>query len=163
LIEYIRTKLKWYARTYNLGRTLEIGSRDEVGGVREFFGHGYDEYIGIDMRSGKGVDTVLNSHDLDLRWGYFDSVVWLETIEHDSRWWLTLENINTVLNPHGFLIVSVPEHRFPEHAYPDDYWRLMPSGFRSLFEGYEILDMDLDNADFGEPHVNTYIGLGRKL
>ena len=172
----MQEQVRLFAEAYEAGRTLEIGSYDVNGGVRQYF----DDYIGIDMREGPGVDEVMNSHNMHVFFGpdSFDTVLWLETIEHDRHWWLTLEQIHLVLKPGGLLYISTPSPAMPEHSYPEDYWRFTRPGFKQLFVGCAIIAMEFENAaksvagthiNMGSgtpesvPHIpDTYIGLGRK-
>lgn len=123
------------------GKVLEIGSMDINGGVREFFADA-EEYIGIDMQKGKGVDIVLKAHKILNVWPEetFDTVICLEMLEHDNAFWLTLENMHKVLKKNGNLIISTPTYGFPTHRYPKDYFRFGEDTFRDIFfKDYKIL------------------------
>lgn len=107
-------------------KTLEVGSRNENGTVRRMF---TGEYVGIDMREGPGVDEVMNAHVLDQHFeeGEFDTVVCTEMLEHDDEFWVSLQQMGYVLQPGGLLILTTRGNGFPEHGYPDDYFRFMPN------------------------------------
>ncbi len=128
----------------SLGRVLEIGSLNINGTAREYFTA--DEWIGIDMVDGKDVDLVMNAHDITKRFPIgdkFDTIVCMNTLEHDNKFWITLEQINSVLKKGGYLIFAQPTLNFPIHNYPDDYWRLTKSALEQvIFEGYKILDIE---------------------
>lgn len=127
----------------NLGKVIDVGSLDVNGKVLDVIeGTEYESYLGIDMREGKNVDVVMNGHDLiqHFEQGSFDTVVCMNTMEHDDAFWLTLNGINHVIKPGGHFIFAVPHFYFPEHNYPDDYWRMSESATRNIiFRGYEIL------------------------
>lgn len=116
------------------GRILEIGSYDVNGSVRDLFPD--TDYIGIDMREGKGVDKVMNGAKLDFPDKSFDGVLYLETMEHDKTFWLTLAEIGRVLKEGGRLIATARGIGFPLHDYPGDYFRFTEQFFREL-EGYD--------------------------
>lgn len=111
------------------GDTLEVGAYNENGSVRDLF---TGPYIGIDFREGNGVDRVMDGHQLDFEDSTFDTVVSTETLEHDNQFWLSLSEMGRVLKPGGFLLVTSRGNGFPEHSYPDDYYRFMPSGGKFL-------------------------------
>jgi SAM-dependent methyltransferase len=159
MVPYVQQKVRWYSQLVGGVRTLEIGSYDVNGGVRQWF----TDYTGIDMREGPGVDYVCNSHLLTTFFGFesFDVVLWLETIEHDSAWWKTREQIDNVLKPEGYFIASTPGLGMPVHEFPSDYWRFTPDGFKRVFEGYVLLDFDVENDGEGRG-IPVYIGCGRK-
>ena len=134
---------------------LEIGSYDENGTVRPLF-HG--TYVGVDMRDGPGVDVVAPSHELPQPDGAAAVVVCTEMLEHDPSPWLTMLEIRRVLQPEGYLILTARGNGFPLHAYPDDYWRFMPSSFRRLFDlaGCDTVEVVED------PQAPGLFGLARR-
>lgn len=117
---------------FSPGRTLEIGSYDVNGNLRDLF----NDYLGVDMRSGPNVDRVCNSHDLE---GEFDTVLWVEGLEHDDAFWMTRSAIDRVLVPGGHVLVTAPGNGFIAHSFPNDYWRVMPGALSVLFSGYEMV------------------------
>lgn len=134
---------------------LEIGSLDINGGVRHFFTDA-KKYIGIDMQVGRGVDIVLNAHDIKDRFekSSFDIVICLETLEHDNGFWITLANINYVLKEGGFFLCSTPTLGFPYHPYPKDYWRFTKDAYKEvIFKGYKILEMVEVKDEVGYPGI----------
>lgn len=128
----------------NLGKVLEIGSLNINGTARDYFKA--DSWIGIDMVAGKDVDKVMNAHDiwLESEWrDNFDAIVCMNTLEHDDKFWITLEQINKVLKKGGYFIFAQPTIEFPIHSHPDDYWRVTESAVRKvIFEGFTILDIE---------------------
>lgn len=110
---------------------LEVGSLNVNGSVRELFET--DHYIGTDMRMGLGVDYAVNAHDLG---GYFqqqfDVVVSTEMLEHDEAFWVSVQEMGIVLKRGGFLILTARGNGFPQHGFPEDYYRFMPSAATPL-------------------------------
>lgn len=70
------------------GRTVEIGSYNHNGSVRDLFQPISSRYIGIDVIPGRGVEYVGNiTEEATLKdfvdnYGYFDTVLTTETLEH---------------------------------------------------------------------------------
>ncbi len=139
------------------GRVLEVGSYDENGTVRSLFA-GCD-FVGVDMRDGPGVDQVATSHDLPFDDESFDIVVSTEMLEHDPFPWVSMAEMGRVLRPGGLLLLTARGNGFKLHAYPDDYWRFMPSSFPLLLKlaGCETLDVRQD------PQAPGMFGFGRKV
>lgn len=155
---YIQDWVRDKVEQYNLLGldVLEVGSYNVNGSVRDYFeAH---EYLGVDMRAGRGVDLVWNAHDLDGAVGdtQYDVVLCLETLEHDDAFWVTLRQLKAHLKPGGYLIITAPSFGFPEHRYPKDYWRFGTDAFEVFFEGLEVLEV-------GSIGPNAVAGIGRKL
>lgn len=100
---------------------LEVGSYDVNGSVRSLFES--DDYIGLDMNSGPGVNIVGSAHAVPFEADEFEVVVCTEMLEHDSRFWETLLEVKRVLKPGGFFVVTTRSNGFPQHDYPGDYYR----------------------------------------
>jgi SAM-dependent methyltransferase len=64
-------------------RILEIGSLDVNGSIRPLF-QPCGQYVGIDVRDGRGVDEVVEAADFD-GGGTFDIVVSCKTLEHAAE------------------------------------------------------------------------------
>lgn len=127
------------------GKALDVGAMDMNGSARQFF-DGWD-YWGVDMMPGKGVDEVVNGHDLmKSSMVYlkspFDVTLCLETFEHDDKFWLTLENIRMLTKHGGHMIITTPTFKFPIHRHPKDYYRFGEDIYRDFFfKDFEILDL----------------------
>jgi SAM-dependent methyltransferase len=156
----------WYPEHLAEGRVvLELGSREVYGGVPRTLFPRKHKYTGIDMVAGKGVDVVLNFHDLKEQYKprSVDTVLCLETLEHDDRFWLTLEQVARVLRRGGHFVVSVPTLEYRNyHPYPEDYYRFTkPAVMEVLIDPgrYELLDVkEISTRD----KVDTLAGIGRR-
>lgn len=151
---------------------LDVGSRDINGSVKAVIEYERftmpEEIIGIDMVEGKNVDVVMNGHDLLKRYQKesFDCVTCCETLEHDNKFWLTVDNMRLLVKPGGWMLITVPGLYFFRHDYPDDYYRFTDSVFYQIFfEGWEdvVVRNYEDQADTtsGKPNQSV-MGYGRK-
>lgn len=121
------------------GPILEVGSRDygNTQNFRELYSG--QQYLGIDMQAGKGVDQVLDladnfeSIDNALQGQRFKTVICMSVLEHCRDPFKMAKNIQSLMADDGVLLVSVP-FSWEIHGYPDDYWRFTPSGVRILFQ-----------------------------
>lgn len=95
-------------------RVLEIGARDVNGSVRRLFAG--SDYVGLDVAEGPGVDVVawpaefVRSHR-----GKFDTVVCVETLEHDPDPEATIKAARSALVRKGglFLVTAAGVGRKP--------------------------------------------------
>ena len=118
------------------GPILEVGSKDygNTASFRDvYFGN---EYIGVDLSTGKNVDRVvdLSAGTGDLPHSHFALVVCCSVLEHVPRPWDMAENLTRLLRPGGAIYVAVP-WVWRYHPYPDDYFRFSWRGIAELFPG----------------------------
>ena len=117
---------------------LEIGSyqvpgQSELAELRSLF-PGQD-YVGVDIRSGSGVDCVASVEQLPQSSASVGTVLALNTFEHVARFWRGFEEIQRVLRSDGALLISCPFY-FHIHNHPSDYWRFTPEALDSLLQDY---------------------------
>jgi SAM-dependent methyltransferase len=124
-------------------RVLEIGSLNINGTVRDFFDA--EDYVGVDVAPGPGVDVVSNGENLDYPDNSFDVAVSAECFEHNPEWVATFQNMWRMSRTY-VIITSASDGR-PEHgtrrSSPDsspltldwDYYRnLTEEDFREAFD-----------------------------
>lgn len=137
MTKQLRALMEVVAKTLDLkGDILEIGSRQEknqrqMANLRPLFRR--SKYVGVDMRSGPGVDRVINGNKLPFKDASFDVIICLETFEHADKPWLVAGEIERVLKSDGVAIVS-SQQNFPIHLHPSDYFRYTPYGLGILFK-----------------------------
>lgn len=103
-------------------------------------------WTGIDMQAGEGVDQVADVHNLPAEWaGRFSGIVCSEVLEHVARPWLAMPELRRVLQPGGLLVITTL-FAFPEHGYPDDYYRYSQSGLRLLLADAGFSDIATEYA-----------------
>jgi len=133
----IEDTLKWIERINKQfdirpKRVLEIGSMDTNGSPRQYFPE--SEYIGIDIKPGKGVDYVIPVQDIGFHFfmNQFDAVLCLYVLEHIDDLWVGFNQIDRALSKHGYLYITVPGIGFPVHSRPKDYWRFTEYAIRDV-------------------------------
>jgi len=93
------------------------------------------QYIGIDARSGPGVDLVENVEELPRPDASVGTALALNVFEHCPRFWKGFDELKRVLRPDGLLVVSCPFY-FHIHNHPQDYWRFTPQAFEFLLQEF---------------------------
>jgi len=119
-------------------------------------------WLGMDMQAGLNVDVVADLHALPAEWaGRFTGVLCSEVLEHVARPWVALPKLREVIRPGGWLVVTTL-FCFPEHGYPDDFYRYTQSGLRLLLEDAGFSEIETAYAgevpmvldDHGEGMIN---------
>lgn len=145
-------------------KVLDVGSRsvDNQPTLKNIFGN--TSYIGLDMIKGNNVDVVLNSHNLMSKFTAesFDLIMCFDMLEHDDKFWITVENIKWALQSKGWFLVGVPSLNMGEHDYPHDYWRFMPQGVEKLLEGFENVYIEPQTDGEGYKFFDEIYGWGQK-
>lgn len=118
---------------------LEVGSREygNTSSFRNIFPHGEEDYIGVDVEAGLGVDRVVDlagdfNNVAKVLPEKFNTIICLSVLEHCRQPFAMAHNLEKLLNPGGILYISVP-FCWRIHDYPADYWRFTPAGIRNLF------------------------------
>jgi SAM-dependent methyltransferase len=116
--------------------------------------------IGVDMREGPGVDTILDLHQLELRNGSVGTALCMETLEHVEYPRRAIAEIYRVLRNGGIFVVSTCLN-FRIHEYPDDFWRFTPAGLESLLRAFPVRVIEaMGKADF--PHTIVAVAAKRE-
>lgn len=135
----IRHFLRECAGTLPLrGPVLEVGSYQVQGQegdieLRPLFPD--EEFVGVDMRAGPGVDRVEDVMDMTFPDDSFATIVLAETLEHVEDPQRAVDEVRRVCRPDGF-VIATSLMDFPIHGYPSDYWRYTPEAFRRLVRSY---------------------------
>jgi len=138
---------------YEFG-SLQVQGQEGYADLRPFFPG--KKYVGADIRSGPGVDVILNLHDIDLPSESIGSVLSLDTLEHVEYPRKAIREVYRILRPNGIFIVSSVMN-FPIHDYPYDIWRFTPEGFISLLNIFPCSFVEFAGED-SFPHTVTGIG-----
>jgi len=134
-------------------RTLEIGSLDVNGTVRDVLAGPSAAYHGVDIRPGPGVDEVLDVTRLADRFepGAFDLVATTEMLEHCPDWQEALYQMLRVLRPDGLLLLTTRSPGFPLHDHPGDHWRFASDELRRILEPVAAVVDVQDDFSLGWP------------
>jgi len=138
-----------YPEAFNGSKVLEIGSLNINGTVRDFFSA--DEYVGVDVAEGTGVDVVAHGQDVDAADNWFDCVVSAECFEHNPYWVETFANMVRMSNRFVFFTCATDgraEHGTTRTTPEDspltldwDYYRnLTEDDFRAHFDFYDLFE-----------------------
>jgi SAM-dependent methyltransferase len=112
--EFVSIVKKNYPAVFSNTKVLEVGSLDINGSVRSYFNT--DNYIGVDVAAGPGVDEVCQGQLVDHPTGAFDVTVSCECMEHNPYWAETLANMFRMTKPGGLVIVSFATIGRAEHG-----------------------------------------------
>jgi len=140
---------------YEFG-SLRVTGQEELANLRPLFPG--KKYIGCDMREGKGVDKVLNLHDIDLPSETVGTVLAFDTLEHVEYPRRAIEEIHRILKLKGMIVISSVMN-FYIHDTPYDYWRFTPEAFKSLLRPFTQSYVDFAG---NELHPHTIVGVGFK-
>jgi SAM-dependent methyltransferase len=114
-------------------------------------------YVGCDMREGKGVDKVLNLHEIALPNESVGTVITCDTLEHVEYPHKALSEIHRILKPAGVVLLSTVLD-FRIHDSPADYWRFTPDGLRSLLKPFSFVFVGSAGRE-SFPHTVIAIGI----
>lgn len=128
-------------------RVIEIGACNVNGSLRPLIEqYGPQEYTGVDITAGVGVDIVCDVTALITRFGErsFDLIVSTELLEHVRDWRLAIHNMKTILKPGGVMVITTRSPGFVYHGYPYDFWRYEVEDMRSIFQDCHIEKLECD-------------------
>ena len=140
---------------YEFG-SLQVKGQEGFADLRPLFPG--KEYIGCDMRPGRGVDRILDLHAIELPDESAGTVLLLDTLEHVEFPRKALGEMHRILKPGGVLVMS-STMRFPIHDHPHDYWRFTPEAFRSLLKPFATAIVESGGRESFPPLV---VGIGCK-
>jgi SAM-dependent methyltransferase len=139
---------------YEFG-ALQLPGFEDFADLRSFFKE--KSYVGCDMREGRGVDKVLNLHNIDVPDGSVGTVITCDTLEHVEFPHTALAEIHRILKPGGMVFLSTVLD-FRIHDSPADYWRFTPDGLKSLLKPFSFVFVgSVGRESF--PHTVIAIGV----
>lgn len=135
-----------FPRYFHGGRVLEIGSLNINGTVRDFF-DAPQEYIGVDVGEGPGVDVVALGHKYKEK-SDFDCVISCECLEHNPYWEATFYNMQNRCRPDGLVVMTCATGNRPEHGTTRTTPQDSPLTIAKQWDYYGNLSVS-DLLDFG--------------
>ncbi len=122
-----------FAKKFAQGRLLDVGCAEKP--YEELFSSKVTEYIGVDhpatFHPRSKIDIFAAAAALPFRDGAFDTVLATQVIEHLAQPALVFKEIQRVLKPGGYLIITAP-HIWALHEEPSDYYRYTKYGLEYL-------------------------------
>jgi SAM-dependent methyltransferase len=113
---------------------LQIEGQEKYADLRPLFPG--KQFIGCDMREGRGVDRIENLHGLTFADASIGTLIMLDTLEHVRYPFTAMREARRVVQPGGVVIIT-SVMLCPIHAYPSDYWRFTPEAFKVLLEPFD--------------------------
>jgi SAM-dependent methyltransferase len=112
------------------------------------------EFVGLDLvRTGSQVTTVGDVTCMPMESAHFDAIICTHVLEHVEKDRQALSELNRVLKPGGWAIISVPlqlsrpTHEDPEITDPEDRARVFGERGHVRFYGTDLIDR-LESAGF---------------
>lgn len=117
-----------------VGDTLEIGGRRQN---QKLYGFNHPaSYLTMDVIPHQDVEVVADVHNADaFPAGSFDTVVFLNVLEHCENPSLAVANVHRWLRDGGRVFCMVPNAQ-RVHGAPNDFWRPLPAAIDLLFSAF---------------------------
>ena len=153
---------RYYLQRF-LGRVKDriSGVTVEIGGARDnpraFGWTNVTTYTSVNLEPSARIDRVGDANDPGLLVPKsVDCVVALNVLEHCAEPWRVTTNIRTWLREGGRAVCMVPNAQ-RLHRMPQDYWRPLPDGMRSLFREFSQQEV----YQYGNPLtvMASYLGV----
>jgi SAM-dependent methyltransferase len=132
------------AHHYASGALIDIGCGQKP--YQSVFAPYVSQHTGVDLADSPHgtlkVDIIGNAYDTNLEDAICDTVLCTEVLEHLEEPQVAVKEMNRILKPGGFVILTVPFF-WPIHEAPRDFYRYSEHGLRYLFEqsGFEIVEI----------------------
>lgn len=156
---------------------LEIGPEQAGGAIgRTLVSQRHGTYYFADIKNVastmSGYVEMKGEYEIDSPSDRFDVVFSLSVGEHVRKLWCWAQELVRVTRPGGFVVFVTP-FSWPYHESPYDCWRILPEGYKALFEdaGLEhvfswhgnVLPLEpLWQREHGPHTVTDTIAIGRK-
>ena len=155
------SKMEWFKNTYlnteDKLTILDVGSLDTTGSYNysDIFRQPNWLYHGLDFENGPNVKFVVKDiyNWSEIKNNRYDVVISGQFFEHLEFFWKTLDQINRVLKPGGYLCILVPSAG-PKHGgdLPNCYI-FKEDGLKAMAKsiGLEVLHTSIDTSEEAQP------------
>lgn len=113
-IQFVSLVSQWLLKSNENKKILEIGSHDVNGSLRKVFSG--NEFTGVDLSPGEGVDVVASGHEVEFHDGSFDLTVSSECFEHNPYWAETFQNMHRMTKKSGLVVITCASRGRFEHG-----------------------------------------------
>jgi len=134
-----------------VGKVLDVGA--QYCPYYPLFKNQCSSYSSMDLVDTPLVDFACNAEEMSIEDCSFDLVLCTQVLEHCNNPQKIVDECYRVLRPGGTLIVTVPSI-YPQHGYPVDNWRFMPSGMRLMLKAFATVKVE-GELDFAESLMNV--------
>lgn len=167
---HTRVILKQAMKKYCYGKTVDLGAGR--GKYKKIIKQYATEYISIDNGSSNyqfkkeneigNIDLVcdLENEKIPLQNSSVDTIICTEVIEHIANPPHLFKEINRILKPNGYLILS-SDWLSPYHPEPKDYWRFSPDAYKYLCQISNLKLIECNSK--GGYYTMKYYLLTRKI
>lgn len=122
-MDFVARVCDMYPNYFHETKVIEIGSLNINGTVRDVFKKP-NQYIGVDLGEGPGVDWVCKGHEVPFADNFFDVAISCECFEHDKDWQKTFQKMHSLVHNMGLIVFSCATEGRAEHgtvnANPND-------------------------------------------
>jgi hypothetical protein len=114
-VQFFTSIYNKFKTSFDNKKIIEIGSLIINGSLRDIFQEP-QEYIGVDLGAGLGVDVISRGHEINYPHNYFDASLSAECFEHDQFWDLTFQKMIDVTKSGGIIVFSCATTGRAEHG-----------------------------------------------
>lgn len=155
------SKMEWFKNNYLNVKTnlsiLDVGSLDTTGtyNYSDIFRESQWKYTGLDFEAGHNVNIVVKDiyNWTEIKNNSYDVIISGQFFDHLEFYWKTLNQINRVLKPGGYLCIIVPSAG-PHHggdlpnccSFKEDGLKAM-----AKYINLEVLHVSIDNREEVKP------------
>jgi SAM-dependent methyltransferase len=120
---------------------LDVAPQDH-NGAKEFFKMAKIFTLDIDVHSEADfIADLCEDNSEKIPSNYFDIIICTEVLEHTLNPFNAVKELHRILKPGGKIYVSTP-FNFRIHGPLPDCWRFTVYGLKSLFSGFETVDVE---------------------
>lgn len=155
------SKMKWFKDTYlskeNKLEILDVGSLDHSGeyNYSTIFNEENWNYTGLDIQAGNNVDIVVSDiyNWYEVEDNSYDVVISGQFFEHLEFFWLTMNQIERVLNPGGLVCIIVPSAGPKHGGNMLNCYRFQEDGLKAManYVDLEVINATVDTEENTKP------------